>query len=399
VFTHTHSWTASGEYYPRIFVVYNSLSTFGIFRLANPNLNIETANFNMGALISLPFRLLNLLLPFTRSGTPLTQDVLHTAILCGTLYFAPQIAEWYNTHQHPGQTGNRAEGPEDTQQPGEQEDVAQGNDAPLDERLVLQHDGIAPVGRPPLAPTPPPHQPHGEEGEEEEDAQNHPHPDQQAQHQLPDDAFAPGPANPQHPRPTPANRTIGTKKAKSLARRDQQRAYNEWIRSEAERRKVEENEGREEREASLAAEKARRLAVEESIREKEKEERDKRKEIERKEPDEEVGRRERVVKSVREQMDRTGAVDLVDAAHAEGKDVMWVERLIRASGLLQQLQKDAPTSHILITGRDWLVRIDADVMQQAYAEAEGFGESNGGKVGFEELGTMLEKAVLARVKA
>lgn len=55
----------------------------------------------MGALLSLPITLLNFLLPFTKPGTPILQDLVHTAILCGTLYYGPQIAEWYNAQQTP----------------------------------------------------------------------------------------------------------------------------------------------------------------------------------------------------------------------------------------------------------------------------------------------------------
>jgi hypothetical protein len=356
----------------------------------------------MGAILSLPFTILNLLLPFTRSGTPLAQDLLHTAVLCGTLYFAPQIGEWYNAQRQAAEAGSvQRENVEDTHRPIEQgirnpegrQD--EGEQVPLDERLVLQDDGTEPA-RPPRAPTPPPHQARVEDIAEPHHQQNN----QAQEAQLPDDAFAPGPANPppQHAnRPPPTQRVVGTKKAKSLARKDQQRAYNEWLRSEAEMRRLQEAEGREEREAASAAEKARRAAVEEEIRERARQEREERKAEEKKEAELEVARRERVVAFVRETMRNKGAVDLVDAAWAEGKDRVWVEKLIRASGLLQQLQKEG--GHIMITGHDWLVRLDEDIMAKAYAEAEQLGERNGGKVGLEEFGGILERAVLARAAA
>jgi len=162
-------------------------------------------------------------------------------------------------------------------------------------------------------------------------------------------------------------------------------------------RRLQEAEGREEREAASAAEKARRAAVEEEIRERARQEREERKAEEKREAELEAARRERVVALVRDTMRDKGAVDLVDAAWAEGKDRVWVERLIRASGLLQQLQKEG--GHIMITGHDWLVRLDEDVMTKAYAEAEQVGERNGGKVSFEEFGGILERAVLARAAA
>jgi hypothetical protein len=162
-------------------------------------------------------------------------------------------------------------------------------------------------------------------------------------------------------------------------------------------RRLQEAEGREEREAASAAEKARRAAVEEEIRERARQEREERKAEEKKEAELEVARRERVVAFVRDTMRDRGAVDLVDAAWAEGKDRVWVEKLIRASGLMQQLQKEG--GHIMITGQDWLVRIDEEVMVKAYAEAEQLGERSGGKVGFDEFGGILERVVLGRAAA
>ncbi|CAG5142738.1 uncharacterized protein ALTATR162_LOCUS1211 [Alternaria atra] len=158
----------------------------------------------MGAIFSLPFTILNLLLPFTRSDTPLSQDLFHTAVLCGTLYFAPQIGEWYNAQRQAAETGSgQREDNEDTNRPVEQatrnrgdtREQEQGEQLPLDERLVLQDDGTEPA-RPPRAPTPPPHQAHVEDLPEPHHAQQRNHEAQEAQ--LPDDAFAPGPANPHH---------------------------------------------------------------------------------------------------------------------------------------------------------------------------------------------------------
>ena len=366
----------------------------------------------MGAILSLPFTLLNFLLPFTRPGTPLSQDLLHTAVLCGTLYFAPQIGAWYNAqqqrqqHQQHGHAPMEQEDEADATNQADNGEFAngetEGDEPPLDERLVLQDDweddnGTG-VARPPRAPTPPPmrHQAHVEDDEHDRHAARPPN-----QHQAEEpDLFAPGPANPpppQNPRAPPTHRTVGTKKAKSLARKDQQRAYNEWLRQEAELRRRQEDEGREEREAALALERERRAAAEEVIRAKEREEREARKREREREAEEEAASRERVISYVRSKMEHDGCVDLVNAAWREGKDRTWVERLVRASGLLGQLQTDG--SRVVLTGRDWLVRIDEQVMAKAYAEAERFGQDNGGKLGFEDFGNILEKVVLGRVKA
>lgn len=349
----------------------------------------------MGGLLSLPVTLLNRLLPFTKPGTPLLQDLVHTAILCGTLYFAPQIAEWYNARQveelpinEETQTGEVQE-PIDTQSEGL--DRRREEDLPLDERLVLEDDGEERVGGPPpLAPTPPP--------QEEGPAHQRPPPPQFEDFEDPVPFAQPeaGPAN-DRPRPTPANRIIGAKKAKSLARKDQRRAYHEFHRQEAELRRLQEQEGAEERDAALAAEKARRAQVEEEIREKERAERETRKRDQEREAQEENERRERVVKRVREEVQTSGAVDLVNVALTEGKDKTWVERLVRASGLLPQIQKDG--AHVMITSQGWLVKVDQDLMRQAYADAEAYGNGHGGTISFAEFGGILENAVLTRANA
>ncbi|KAJ4325245.1 hypothetical protein N0V94_000767 [Neodidymelliopsis sp. IMI 364377] len=335
----------------------------------------------MGALLSLPITLLNFLLPFTKPGTPILQDLIHTAILCGTLYYAPQIADWYNTRQ----LGNTTDGlneheEQDTQeaQPHDTQDLPQdaptqnrqpGLQAQVEDEVEPAH--IQPGPAAPPADFPPPHE-------------------------AADAAAEAGPAN-ERPRPTPQNRAVGAKKAKSLARKDQRRAYHEFHRQEAELRRLQAAEGAEERESALAAEKARRAAAEAAIVEKERKEReDRKREVER-EQAEEQERRERVVREVRERVEAGGAVDLVDVAWREGKDQLWVERLVRASGVLAQLSRDG--AQVMITSRGWLVRVDKELMQKAYKEAEAFGEIHAGKISFEEFGNILEKAVLARAAA
>jgi hypothetical protein len=333
----------------------------------------------MGALLSTVRHTLNFLLPFTSSNTPLLQDLVHTAILFGTFYYGPQIAEYYNTHYGPSQPATVDE----ARHTDPNHEVA--DDIPVDENLVLQsdtdNDDLEP---PPLAPTPPP----GLGLPDEAAAWQDPNDDPFAQH---------GPADPNRPRPTPANRAIGTKKAKSLARRDQRRAYHEFHRSQAEQRKREEAEGKEERDALLAAEKARRAEVERDIVEKKRAEVERRKEEERKEGEEERERRERVVERVRGEVGRKGAVDLVDLAWEEGKDKVWIERLVRASGMLAQMEREG--LRVMITGDGWIVRLDTELMQKAYTDALAYGDAQDGRLGFDEFGTILEQAVRARAAA
>jgi hypothetical protein len=342
----------------------------------------------MGALISLPARLLNALLPFTNPSTPLIQDLIHTAILVGTLYFAPQIAETYrahtNQHEPSTHTGHEAAG---------ENQAVEERLIPVDETFIPQDDGEDAVEE--NAQPPPPNQP----------VQDGPAWQNQPDAFAEDAAAQPGPAN-ERPRPTLANRAIGPKKAKSLARKDQRRAYHEFHRQEAEMRRLREAEGKEEKEAELAIERARRAEVVRQIQEREREERERRKEEEKREQEEERNRRERVVELVRMGVEKRGAVDMVDVGWKEGKDGLWVERLIRASGMLSQLAKEAESvdhggekSHVMITGGGWIVRVDEKIMQGVYAEAVQFAQMTEGKVSFDKFGTLLEKAVTARAKA
>jgi hypothetical protein len=354
----------------------------------------------MGAFLSLPQSLLNFLLPFTDKSTPLYHDLIHTALLCGTLYFAPQIADFYNARRNayadrPSHAHTEQDTPADDT-----------NEIPIDENFVLQPDEDDPVDPPPLAPTPPPD---GEQHQHQHQRQDQ----NQNQNQNPqwpaaaDDAQL-ADANANHPRPTPANRPVGTKKAKSLARKDQRRAYFEFHRQEAELARQRDAVGRSEREAAVSAEKARRAEAERVIAEREREERERKKVEERGEAERERGRRERVLGVVREGVlggpdgdgdgdgYRGGAVDLGELARKEGKDFVWVERLVRASGVLGQVEKEG--ARAMITGGRWLVRIDALLMREAYAKAVAFAEKTGGKVSLEEFGGILEKEVSTRMK-
>ena len=181
----------------------------------------------MGALLSLPITLLNFLLPFTKPGTPILQDLVHTAILCGTLYYGPQIAEWYNAQQST-QAEQQGQGQNGTAH--EAEDVGT---AP---QHIPQHIPAA-EGAEDAAPGD--HNAFQAQIEDEDEAPLPQPGPADPQNDAPA-AFAPaqeaeaGPANAnERPRATPANRAVGAKKAKSLARKDQRRAYHEFHRQEA----------------------------------------------------------------------------------------------------------------------------------------------------------------------
>jgi hypothetical protein len=185
------------------------------------------------------------------------------------------------------------------------------------------------------------------------------------------------------------NRTVGAKKAKSLQRRDQRRAYNEFMRSQGEAQRARDAEGAAEREAQLAAEKAKRVAKEAEVEAKRAKERETRRLQEEKARDEEIKRRERAVRLVREVLEARFVVDLSHVARVigGGVDREWVEGLVRASGLLHESQGQDQT---MITANGWVARVGREDMESLYSEAFGVADEVGGTVSFADLSGRLE---------
>lgn len=315
---------------------------------------------------------LNILLPFATPGTPLYQDLLHLAALCTALYYAPQI-QAYIQEQRQSQSHNRAE------------------DQP--EHQVPHNEQQIPEQRQPEAINPP--RPFIEDAEEDEQEQpDAPFNDFAGPAGPPqdDDDGEPGPVNPrpQAPPGSNNNRTVGAKKAKSLQRRDQRRAYHEFMRSQGEAQRARDAEGAEEREAQLAAERARRAAKEAEVETKRAKEREEKRLKEEKAREEEIQRRERAVQLAREELETRRVVDLEDVARRIDGNVgrEWVERLVRASGLLLESQGQ---TRIMITSNGWMVRVEREDMEALYREAATSAEETDGTVAYVGLGAKLEK--------
>ena len=101
-----------------------------------------------------------------------------------------------------------------------------------------------------------------------------------------------------------------------------------------------------------------------------------------------------MVRSVRKGVETRGAVDLGALAWEEGKDTLWVERIVRASGVLKGVEGEG--GKVVVTRAGWVVRVDRELLREACREAEVYGEGKEGHVGFGEFGGMLERAVRAR---
>ena len=202
----------------------------------------------------------------------------------------------------------------------------------------------------------------------------------------------PGPANPPN---VPAHRNVGAKKAKSLARKDQRRAYNEFMRSQSDAQRAQEAEGAAEREAALAVEKERRKAAAAAYEAKKTKEREQKREAERKAREEEIRARELAEQLVRESLADDGMCDLFKVARQVGGDVdeEWVERILRANDLVGM--RDGILT--MITSVGWAVRVSQNDVRQLYENAavQDVSDENGA-VGYEQLGDMFEKIVRER---
>ncbi|KAG8624668.1 hypothetical protein KVT40_007735 [Elsinoe batatas] len=322
-------------------------------------------------MLSFVYKSINRLLPFATPGTPLTTDLIHLVVLCGLLYYAPQIQtiikdkllkdpNTAQSQQNESPTQHAATNDPPLDQPQAQADPNPPPPAAINANPpnIAQPDAI-----PDPAPPPPPVDPAPADG-------------------------APGPAHAAGPDPSSIrNRQVGAKKAKSLARRDQRRAYNEFQRSQGEAQRAREAEGAAEREAALAEERARRATVEAELREAERREREERKERERREEAKERRAREVAVGIVRDAVRERGWVDLGEVASRVGRGREWLEGLVRVEGMLGEREGEVT----MVTGEGWLVRVAEGDMREVWRVLERrVNVSDAERVGFDEVGNVLE---------
>lgn len=318
-------------------------------------------------------RFVNRLLPFATPGTPLIQDVIHLGVLCVLLYFAPQIQE-YLQRRNEGQNAN-------PQPVANEEHAVEGG-----------YDGGVFEGQ----------EPRNVENEDDDESDQDPEPgandpDFRAfQRDQINEADGAGPADAGGAVNMPPQRNVGAKKAKSLARRDQRRAYHEFQRAQGEAQRARDAEGASEREAAQAAERERRKAVEAELEAKKAREREQKREQEKKEREEEQARRERAVAFVRQALEERRMCNLYDVMREiGGADVneLWVERILNANGMLGKREDGSLT---MITATGYIARVTSDDVRRVYEKAveDGVGDE-GGKIGYEELGAVLEKVLKA----
>ena len=311
----------------------------------------------------------NRLLPFATPGTPVIQDLLHLAAICTLLYYAPQIQDLLQQRRNrpsasANSTGDHVPANDDQQAIHELDDrELQGEDEPLDQQ---QPQLDVPF-------------------EQEQNDEQHP--------QAGDvEIGQPGPA---HLPNAATQRNVGAKKAKSLARRDQRRAYHEFMRSQGDAQRTRDAEGAAEREAAISAEQERRKAVAAELDTKKAREREERKARDEQDRKEELKRRELAVSMVKQQLAAHNMCDLFRVAKQIGGDVddQWVERMLDAAGVLGR-KGDVVT---MVTSTGWVARVSASQMANLYITAaeNSIGDEQSGKVEMDELGAVLETMLRA----
>lgn len=328
--------------------------------------------------------MLNRLLPFTRPGTPLLQDLVHTLALCAFLYFAPTIFESRSAHQH--------------QQPPPESDADAGGLDHHDDATAPQPDHRGPVPRADELPA----AEHEAAADDDDDAAF----DEAEQFEEDDDpdgdaaglvdgngeAAAAGGR-----RAATANRqVVGAKKARSIARRDQRRAYHEFVRAQAEAARAREAEGAEEREAGLFEEKRRRAVAEAALEERARREREEKRERERRAREEEAGRQREALRLVRSGLEGRGAVEVREVVERVGRGGedgrAWLERLLRADGVVGRgVGRDGCVR--MITAGGWVVRVEESDMQMAWKRAA---KLQAAKITYAHLGEALEEVLRHR---
>ena len=310
--------------------------------LARDLLSLQQHNAAMTSLLSI----LNTLLPFTDPSRSLWRDILHTLLLCTFLYFGPQIRleRVFDLRLWIGRKHEHAE------------EVAE-----RDESRTDALDGV-------VEPEQAPDDSHAERPGFVNAETNEPNPPLLEDLPAADPDDVPNAAQ-QHPaaRQRDPTRALGAKKAKSLARKDRQRAYNEFLREQGNAQRARDAEGAEEREKEAAKERERRKAIEVRIQEQKAQERAVRKEKEEKVRQEEEYKIATALRLIDEGL-RERIVRLKEVAKAVESDFGWVQALVKREGYLGIKEQHGIKVMTMVTAEGCLVRIDNILMQETYRQ-------------------------------
>lgn len=330
-------------------------------------------------------RVLDALLPFTDPSRPLWRDILHTLFLCTILYLGPHIrfasfgdlvARLSKQQTHAQERREQEEPDEEARETSVIQEVEVGLQEELPQNDLANYEAPGPL----------------ENGADV----NHPEP---LDHAPAVQGFNIALDVPQSRRRDP-NRIVGAKKAKSLARRDRVRAYNEFLREQGDAQRARDTEGAKEREEAAAMERERRRAVEERIRAEEARERAERKEREAKLREEEEAKRRELMRLVGEVLERGTPVKLHVVAKMVGRETIWVEGVIKREGLLGMKDINGQKVLTMITKTGYLVQVDEVLMQRTYSEVDGSKVSHDDETcALERIRSHLEEIMQLRMGA
>ncbi|KAI5783590.1 hypothetical protein EDC01DRAFT_212357 [Geopyxis carbonaria] len=188
-----------------------------------------------------------------------------------------------------------------------------------------------------------------------------------------------GPA--QHQPRTVRTRTVGPKKMRSIQRRDQRRAYHEFLRSQAEQREEQENDLREE-EKERAFENARRRAlVEEEIAERKEKER-----IEREKAEGKLREREKKdADKLKNLLRGKKCFEVEKLARSVGRERPWVEMVLKREALMGVDQGVFRT----ITRDGWWISVGEEDLEILWGRLK-----ESGKMSWNDMGSALEEILV-----
>jgi hypothetical protein len=332
-------------------------------------------------------RAFNTLLPFTDPSTPLWRDIFHTLILCTVLYIAPGL----HLERFLDGTWRRTADASDTPVPTVGSDTIAPPPGSGDDQIHDEEQEPVVRGEPVEVP---------DDRPVERDAVPFPAAvnfeiPQQDQDQDQDDEEA-GPVNGQPARRRDPNREVGAKKARSLARRNQQRAYNEFLREQGEAERAEWARDAEKRDEELRAEKGRRMVVEAQIQERERKARVEKKERDERERKEELDAVRSAANLISDALKESGAIRIQEVAKSAKRDGPWVEQLAKKEGVLGMKTVKGKKQVTMLTGHGWIVRVDQDAMTEAYQRAAKWKGKDDGKISWEQLGRIVQETLRDR---
>ena len=353
----------------------------------------------LGAIVTFLYRLINTLLPFTKPGTPLPQDLVHTAAVCTLLYYAPRYFEQrqqrqksnieatYNIEDNESQSDTHVD--DDTFERHEN-GLLRYHGSTSDNHVATGHEAF-PRDQTDLDSDP-------GTSDDEVDFEEHPDapaPRDQEQPQQ-DDHFHH--ENQQQQTTAPSSRVVSTKKARSLARRSQRRAYNEFLRSQGDAARAAAAAEAAQHEAIAASERARRSAADAAAEMRLAEERQKRKELALAKADKEEARTRTVVTIVRKRLLDAGMVDIEKDVldFVDELDIEKVKNIVRAAGIEGTRTDDKKTVSTIILKSNYIVNIDEELMREVYYNAAIESKYDLGKVTWDELANILECLILKR---